>query len=383
MVQLNRSSVNVNIITSIEEFNAWVNEWNACIRQWLPPNRAFFLLHQWLCTWWEQLGRGHLSVLRGEVNGEVIALAPLCIQQLHHIGARVIRFLGTGISDYGDIALMPHYEAVGGNALLDWLIAHRCEWDVIDLREVSIESPALNVIINWCNQHGSRSDIMLHTTRSDPCLVLSLPVSYSALLRGVGRNLRYNLRRRERQLRKKFNVDIGIVDHDAERREVLEYMFWLHARRWRAKWQPGVFAWRTVRDFHRCFTSIALQRDWLALHYMKLNGRYVAVHYCFQLDSAVCYYGGGFDPDLSKYSVGTVLMGKAIQHAIERGASVFDFLRGDEPYKLSWGAHPVPNLHVRLYKPHSLRSRIAFAWLRLQDRIVGRIKCWAHGGQTK
>ncbi|HID07550.1 MAG TPA: GNAT family N-acetyltransferase, partial [Armatimonadetes bacterium] len=356
-----------------------IDRWNACIRQWLPPNRAFFLLHQWLCTWWERLGRWHLLVLCADVNGRVIALAPLCIQWLHHIGARVIRFLGTGVSDYGDIALMPHCEVMGGNALLNWLVTHRCAWDVIDLREVSIESPALNAIINWWSQHGARAGIMLHITRSEPCLVLNLPASYGDLLHGIGRNLRYNLRRRERQLRKRFNIDIGVVHHDAERHEVLEHMFWLHTRRWRAKWQPGVFAWRTVRDFHRHFTSIALRHGWLALHYMKLNGRYVAVHYCFQLDSAVCYYGGGFDTNVSKYSVGTVLMGKAIQHAIEHGASVFDFLRGDEPYKLSWGAHPVPNLHVRLYQPRSLRSRIAFAWLRLQDRVTERVKQWAHG----
>ena len=39
-------------------------------------------------------------------------------------------------------------------------------------------------------------------------------------------------------------------------------------------------------------------------------------------------------------SPGVVLFSSMIETEIERGASVFDFLKGDEPYKFRHGAEP-------------------------------------------
>jgi len=36
--------------------------------------------------------------------------------------------------------------------------------------------------------------------------------------------------------------------------------------------------------------------------------------------------------------VGRALVGRAIELAVDEGASCFDFLRGAEPYKYRWGA---------------------------------------------
>ena len=41
-----------------------------------------------------------------------------------------------------------------------------------------------------------------------------------------------------------------------------------------------------------------------------------------------------------KLAPGIVLLGHVIRDAIERGVPVFDFLRGEEPYKYSFGPAP-------------------------------------------
>jgi CelD/BcsL family acetyltransferase involved in cellulose biosynthesis len=53
-------------------------------------------------------------------------------------------------------------------------------------------------------------------------------------------------------------------------------------------------------------------------------------------------YNGGFDAAWREYSPGIVTFGLAIQEAIERGAEVFDLLRGQEGYKYRLGATDEP-----------------------------------------
>jgi CelD/BcsL family acetyltransferase involved in cellulose biosynthesis len=49
-------------------------------------------------------------------------------------------------------------------------------------------------------------------------------------------------------------------------------------------------------------------------------------------------YNSGLDPAAYRLSPGIILMAHLIRHAIERQEhEIFDFLRGDEPYKYSLG----------------------------------------------
>jgi CelD/BcsL family acetyltransferase involved in cellulose biosynthesis len=46
----------------------------------------------------------------------------------------------------------------------------------------------------------------------------------------------------------------------------------------------------------------------------------------------------GFDPELSRYNLGSVGIFHAISRAIAAGAHAYDFLRGAEAYKYGWRA---------------------------------------------
>ena len=55
------------------------------------------------------------------------------------------------------------------------------------------------------------------------------------------------------------------------------------------------------------------------------------------------------DPDASDLSPGVLLVYAYIRHALATGLRRLDFLRGDEPYKYSWGAvdEPIQRILVR------------------------------------
>jgi CelD/BcsL family acetyltransferase involved in cellulose biosynthesis len=70
----------------------------------------------------------------------------------------------------------------------------------------------------------------------------------------------------------------------------------------------------------------------------RLDGALVGALYGFADPTRLHYYQSGWDPSFEKASLGSVLIGEAIDLASARAATTFDFLRGDEPYKLRFGA---------------------------------------------
>src|SRR5262249_53229020 len=62
------------------------------------------------------------------------------------------------------------------------------------------------------------------------------------------------------------------------------------------------------------------------------------------------FYLTGFDQRDARLSPGTVIVAHAIREAITSGYRVFDFLRGDEPYKLAFGATMRHTRHVTVLR---------------------------------
>ncbi len=72
-------------------------------------------------------------------------------------------------------------------------------------------------------------------------------------------------------------------------------------------------------------------------------------------------YQSGMDPQFGHMSPGFLANLVVIQQAITEGYGLFDFLRGDEPYKADWGARPVEMVRIRAVPPRvAPRFRLRF-----------------------
>jgi CelD/BcsL family acetyltransferase involved in cellulose biosynthesis len=91
-----------------------------------------------------------------------------------------------------------------------------------------------------------------------------------------------------------------------------------------------------------------MEQGWLRMFSLRVEGELAAVLYGFAYDGRFHFYQHGFDERHRHDSVGLVLMGLAIQAAIEEGAVEFDMLYGDEAYKLLWAkdARALGNVHL-------------------------------------
>jgi CelD/BcsL family acetyltransferase involved in cellulose biosynthesis len=199
------------------------------------------------------------------------------------------------------------------------------------------------------------------------CPFVALPVSWEEYTGSLGKSLRKNIGYYRRLMEREHALEIETVTN-GELPEAMEEFFALHQARWRRRRLPGAFAGNRVRRFHHEVAARFHERGWLRLHRLRLDGRTRAVLYCFNHGGKGYYYQGGFEPDLARYSPGTVLTAHAIQDAIHAGASEFDFLRGDEPYKYAWQASDRENVRLLIWRP-AFPSRLA-PWLNRLERQV-------------
>jgi CelD/BcsL family acetyltransferase involved in cellulose biosynthesis len=283
---------------------------------WLVPWVRIFAGSDWLVGTMRRCGR-------------LIAVLPLFLVEDVH--GRRLMSMGAGISDYGNGVFDPEV----GCEEASLLIAALQDWRAIELRQVPARSPLLAASApeGWSDDRRP----------AEPCPVIPLPAILSRRMR---QNLRYYRRRVEGG-----GIVHSVAASGGEALSVLECLFMLHGARWRSRGSPGVLGDDMVRQFHRRAVPALGDAGLLRMHVLHRGGTPVAVGYMLTAKARAYDYITGFDPDWAGLGPGTVLIGCAIQAAVEEGAREFDFLRGREAYKYRWGAHDRPTFTRCLQSP--------------------------------
>jgi CelD/BcsL family acetyltransferase involved in cellulose biosynthesis len=361
----------VSEITDSNALTALRADWDALLARAADPTP--FQSYEWQATWWRHHGRGQLWVLVARDNGVAIGLMPLHICRYRGTPLRQVRFLGAPLSDFQEILAAAGYETAVRDAFVDYLSQHANRWDLCDFADqrkgTSLTSGEM--------PDGLKPLLVHHRV----CPFIRLDDSWEKFVRRLSKNMRANVGRRRRQVAKQFRAEYDVAA-PATLREAMEELFRLHNARWRRRGVAGAFAGARMQAFHHDVANQFLARGWLRLHRLKLDGKTRAAFYCFHMRARVYYYLSGFDVEFGKFSIGNVLMAQAIETAIVDGAREFDFLRGDETYKLAWNAEERETLRLILGRralrssfalsAHRLERYIELRGLALQRRLWGR-----------
>ncbi len=358
----------VKLITKTEEFEALKPVWNATLQG--CGIDSVFLTHEWLSTYWEHFGhRRKLRIFAAEQAGQPIAFAPLMLSHSRATRLRRMELLGAGIHDYADFVVPQGSPSSALNALWQAIGEHADHWDVMRLAQVAADSPVTERVT-------ADEDFRIIATDGETCPTLTLPPTWRDYLSLVGKNMRSNLSRYPKRLASSFDVEYHLVTSPDTLDRTLTALFDLHTRRWRKRRLPGVLFSPRRQAFHRDLCRRLLEADRLRLFALRLDGREVAVLLNYFYGGKYFFFIGGFDPDYSRWSVGTVLFGHAIQHAIEERAREFDFLRGEEEYKYRLGAQNRHYRTLKVVKPH-WRSSSLLQIMKFEEFIQARAKAWA------
>jgi CelD/BcsL family acetyltransferase involved in cellulose biosynthesis len=339
----------IDVIRDAGGLLAVAAEWNAVLQS--SRSNSIFLTWEWVHTWWAVYGerkRLNVLVVRDE-DGSVVGIAPLMVIDLRTLGIwqlGAVRFIGDGgdvTPEHLDIFAKPGRE----DGVLEACVAHLCadpSIQMIDLRPLSNASG---------NQQRLRSLLSprtghLRCVPDSVCPVLPLPSSSREFLASRSRNYRKKLGEYERRCDRELGAALRVSSSPAELQADMTSLISLHHKRWQGA--SRAFLSERYCTFHERLTVSMLEKRWLRLFTLEKDKTPLASLYCFAYGKRYSFYQGGRDPNYATHRVGLVLMHRVIQEAINEGAEVFDFLRGDEDYKYRWATTEVRNVRLIYWK---------------------------------
>jgi len=322
--------MSTEVITDPDALAALEAEWlDLAVR---TPGATPFQTPMWLLPWWRAFGSNDLAVIAARNESGLDALAPLYIIRDDESDESLGVFLGTGISDHLDIL---------GDASLVMGDMTQLDCQLWDLQQLPASSSMINAPLpdGWSD----------NTEDQEPCPILPIAGAGDDLENLISTHFRKKIRYYRRALERIGQVRIETPTSDTLD-DLLTALFDLHAARWRRRDLPGLLADDASQQFHREVARGMLNAGMLRLYATRCDERIVAVFYGYAFQGTVYYYLSGYDPDLEKLSIGTILVAHAIQEAVRDGATTFDFLRGAEEYKYAWGAKDQMNRRRQLFR---------------------------------
>jgi CelD/BcsL family acetyltransferase involved in cellulose biosynthesis len=304
-----------------------------------------FLTWEWLHPWWTHLsGTSALRLLKVDAHNRPIAIAPFRLTTgVAHLPC--LDMLGTGEagSDYLDVITRSGFEAEALDAIERSVVA---QGTALRLTHLASSAAAAGLV----SRLGRRGWTQVTTPGGVSPYIPLAGHTWDSYLATLGASHRANVRRRLRALEQKFDVQFERVTGDHERRDALERLTQYHQSRFDSG--GTAFCTAALCAFHDEATRRFLDRGWLRMFVLRVNGATAAVMYGFLYNRTFYFYQHGFDDSYQQYSIGLVLMALSIRAALEEGAAEFDMLWGTEPYKFLWARHTRELHNVHLFPPH-------------------------------
>jgi hypothetical protein len=352
------SRLAVQVLTSEFDFDRLRWEWDELVDH--SEQRVFFLRWVWNRLWWDLFrpprSRLNLITFRDD-SGRLVGLAPLYSINRRTLGVSHIRdllFLGTGVyaqtSEYLDIITRRGFESHVANSLIEMLSASS-NWDRLWLREI----PSTSAVLDELRQALGDSAAITPCNRSHH---VNTTIDWDSFVESLSRSTRKHLKRQTRKFYEKYQCRFRKIEDASELEPALDALVHLHQARWRSKGQPGSFAITGFEDLVRGVARHALREGRLRLWVLDLNGKIAAVRLAVFDNGIVHAIQGGFDPEYTKDSLGSVMLGMCIRDCIEDSeVHAYDFMGGTDTYKDWWTTLGRETVTLTLLRP-GIRSSL-------------------------
>jgi CelD/BcsL family acetyltransferase involved in cellulose biosynthesis len=337
----------------LELDSAAAQEWTALAER----AENVFATWEWATTWWRHFGVGRRPLVTAcRADDRLLGIIPL--YQWGSRPLRILRFIGHGPSDQLGPIYAPGDRTTVVRATGELLA--QAKWGIF----VGEQLPA---------SQGWSGALEAKVLARDGSPVLRAPAGgWAAYLALRSSNLRQQIGRRERTLAREHRVCFRLVHDPDELPAALDTLFHLHGLRWPA----GTSAFQPRASFHRDFAAVALERGWLRLWLLELDGRPVAAWYGLRFAGIEWYYQAGRDPALDDLSVGFIMLVHSIREALQDGVREYRFGRGHEPFKYRFASYDPGLETITLTRGIAARAVLSAAhraYPRLKHRL-GRFR---------
>jgi CelD/BcsL family acetyltransferase involved in cellulose biosynthesis len=347
------SEYRISIIYTMKELEQLREPWDQLLEK--SASNSFFLTWGWIYAWAKcYLKKSRkLFIIVVYAKNEIVGIAPWYVEYVSFIGStrKQINFLGApeSGSDYPDVFMKKGKEKEISYSIYEYILKEVPEdWDCMTLTDIPASSHFLMHLINRIDHEGKYIEL----TRGSCCPVTILPKNPDDYFSSLSKNRREQYRRHLKLL-----SSAGQVSHEsynAANTEMFDVFFNLYKKNW------GKECVR-LQPFIRAYAANMQERGNIQIDLLKFNGIYMAGLLHFQHFDSLLMYLMAIDKDFNpKISIGNVLIGLCIKEAINRGLSIYDFLKGEEHYKLHWANHINVSNNVYLYQKKIIPLALAF-----------------------
>jgi CelD/BcsL family acetyltransferase involved in cellulose biosynthesis len=287
--------------------------------------RSPFLTWAWQHHWAAVFAEGRRLDIRHvrDADGRLVAILPLYESEpgtLELLG-------GAEVSDYLDLIVVADHEEDAWAALLAARAGERERW-------ILHAVPAASTTVRALPALAAAVGLAADATLEERCPVLALPSSWEPYLASLSGKHRHELSRKIRRFEREVPEGRAVVVHGPEAvgTRLADFLA-LHRR---SRVGKAKFMDARMERFFRAALPALAAHDGVALWFLETPGGPIASFVCLEWDDTVGLYNSGFAPESAALSPGLVLLSHVIRDAIARGRPRFDFLRGEERYKLEF-----------------------------------------------
>jgi CelD/BcsL family acetyltransferase involved in cellulose biosynthesis len=327
-------------IVTRKDLLEYSKQWDSLLL--LSDNNNIFLTFDWILTWIDIYIDSRISfiyILAVYEDGHLIGLAPFYIIKnffLRVLEINTLRFIGDNevCSDYLNFIIKRKKEYEVINTIFDYLFKNK-SWHVATLENILPDSISYDHTINYFKNKGRVYDIKY----GGICPYIDLPSNIQSILDSLSSNTRYQIKKKVKNTQNKINF-MDYKEYHEELIPVFEEFIKLHQDRAFSKGLNGSFYSNKFTSFHTQIVKKFHENNWLKLNFFYNGEKLVAGFYGYHYFKKYYYYLLGLDPSYFKeHSLGVLLLYENINLSISDECSTFDFLRGNEKYKLSWATN--------------------------------------------
>jgi len=322
----------VTRVVTEKEISSLEADWNRLSETAELPN--VFMTFGWFRAWNQRLAqedphrRPNILVLRRDQ--EVVGISPFVLRICSRFGfvVRKIEFVGNNYADHNDFVL-------GGDApgqieaVARFLAQTSDEWDLVelrDLREAGGQIPRIESALSRAN--------LLHRIlpEQEGCPYLPLDADSSTWMSNLSAHVRRTLRKGMERANAE-GLRVRIIENPHQVPGLLEELIDLEHGKHKS---AGPFIGKYPEVFHSLFDALGT-RGWLYVALLEQGSDPVAFQLGFRCGNKLWDYAKAYDRSFSRFSPGTLLVRAILDYGFSHGYKEYDFLRGEEPYKMVWG----------------------------------------------
>jgi len=328
----------IRVIDDFSEFAAVRGDWDAVYAA--DPEAQFFLSWQWLSDWLacHKTVWFVLAAKRHERDAEYAAFLPMRMRTTfdEKLGfSNQLYFAGDGFSDYTGVLTQPEFEAEVVPAFAEYL-KRRLSWARFTMDNLLMSEQRRRLFLAPFDKvRFAQTDIdyldKRHGVDNSLCLSIDLPGDWGSYLETLSANNRQKIRRLLRKVEASEDYRITLATPETFERDLRMLLHF-----WRIKWEPRKGE-RTESILGRNFAMLmrCARNGTLMLPVFWHGDRPVAA-LAILIDpakKALLFFVTGRDETYGEMPAGYLLQAFSIRHAITLGFTIYDFLKGDEPYK--------------------------------------------------